>query len=198
MSSQWMFNSFNMGRFHSVFGKASDQEELALQKVLEFEMGATPEDEFGQIANKIAHKGINYQGLNPRDAEAMDQVVSLAIGPEGLWGELEMENESGQPLSSRAVEELLKRAEANKVPVELLPALKRGRRFGSMDLNSNCNYVIFDRAEVTKLAQEIRTLVDLPKPWSSPAMQQEVSDGLLFVFEYVTRKKKSVAGVLNS
>ena len=123
--------------------------------------------------------------------------MTIALGPEGLWTELEMEQESGQPLNTRVIDELLKRAEANQIPVDLLPALKKGRRYGSVDLQSACNYVVFDRNEVVKLAQEVRTLTELSAPWSSPAVQQEVTDGLLMVFEYVARKRKAIAGVLN-
>lgn len=196
---QWMFNSFNPGRFHQVFGKSTDAEEQALQKVVEFEMGSGPEDDLAKLAVKLAKQGISYHNVSPRDAEAIDQVVTIAIGPEGLWTELEMEQESGQGqgLTSRAVDELLKRAAANKVQVDLLPALKKGRRYGSVELGANCNYVIFDRNEVAKLAQEVRTLTELPAPWSNPAIQNEVTDGLLMVFEYVTRKRKAIAGVLN-
>jgi hypothetical protein len=196
---QWMFNSFNSGRFHQVFGKSTDAEEQALQKVVEFEMGGGPEDEMCTLATKLAKQGISYQNIGPRDAEAIDQVVTIAIGPEGLWTELDMEQESaqGQGLSTRAVDELLKRAAANKVQVDLLPALKKGRRYGSVDLTANCNYVIFDRNEVVKLAQEVRTLAELPAAWSSAAVQSEVNDNLLMVFEYVTRKRKAIAGVLS-
>lgn len=194
---QWMFHSINPGRFHQVFGKASEAELQSLLKIVELEMGGTPDDEFAQIADRLAKNGISYAGLKPRDAEAIDQVIGIAIGPEGLWTELEMEQESGQPLNIRIVEELLKRAAANKVAVTLLPSLKKGRRYGVSDLNAGCNYVIFDRNEVAKLAQEVRSLVELSAPWSSPAALNEVTDGLLMVFEYVTRKKKAIAGVLS-
>lgn len=195
---QWMFNSFNPGRFHQVFGKASEAEEMALLKVVEFEMGGSPDDEFAQLASRLAKQGISYNGVNPRDAEAIDQVVTIAIGPEGLWTELEMEQESGQQgLNTRVIDELLKRAADNKVAVDLLPALKKGRRYGSVDLTATCNYVIFERAEVAKLAQEVRTLTELNVPWNSPAIQNEATDSLLMVFEYVTRKRKAIAGVLS-
>lgn len=194
---QWMFNSFNPGRFHQIFGKATEAEEMALVKVVEFEMGGSPDDEFAQIASRLGKQGISYSGVNPRDAEAIDQVITIAIGPEGLWTELEMEQESGQGLNSRAIDELLKRAAANKIQVDLLPALKKGRRYGSVDLGATCNYVIFERNEVAKLAQEVRSLTELSAPWSSPAVMNEVSDGLLMVFEYVTRKRKAIAGVLS-
>lgn len=194
---QWMFNSFNPGRFHQVFGKATDAEEMALVKVVEFEMGGGPDDEFSQIAARLAKQGISYSGVNPRDAEAIDQVITIAIGPEGLWTELEMEQESGQGLSTRAVDELLKRAAVNNVQLDLLPALKKGRRYGSVDLTVGSNYVLFDRNEVAKIAQEVRTLTELNTPWSSPAIMNEVTDGLLMVFEYVTRKRKAIAGVLS-
>ncbi len=194
---QWIFNSINPGRFHQVFGKASEAEEMALVKVVEFEMGGAPDDEFAKLSSKLAKSGISYRGVSPRDAEAIDTVMTIALGPEGLWTELEMEQESGQPLNTRVIDELLKRAEANQIPVDLLPALKKGRRYGSVDLQSACNYVVFDRNEVVKLAQEVRTLTELSAPWSSPAVQQEVTDGLLMVFEYVARKRKAIAGVLN-
>jgi len=194
---QWMFNSFNPGRFHQVFGKGTDAEVMALLKVVEFEMGGGPDDEFAQIAGRLARQGISYHGINPRDAEAIDQVITIAIGPEGLWTELEMEQESGQGLNSRVIEELLKRAAANNVHVDLLPALKKGRRYGSVDLGPACNYVVFDRNEVAKLAQEVTSLVELSAPWSSPAIQNEATEGLQMVFEYVSRKRKGIAGVLS-
>lgn len=194
---QWMFNSYNPGRFHQIFGKATDAEEMALLKVVEFEMGGGPDDEFAQIATRLGKQGITYTGVNPRDAEAIDQIITIAIGPEGLWTELEMEQESGQGLNTRVVEELLKRAATHKVQVDLLPALKKGRRYGSVELGASCNYVIFERNEVAKLAQEVRTLSELSAPWSSPAVLNEVTDGLLMVFEYVTRKRKAIAGVLS-
>ncbi|HQR08183.1 MAG TPA: hypothetical protein PLN21_15250 [Gemmatales bacterium] len=194
---QWMFNSFNPGRFHQVFGKASDAEVMALLKVVEFEMGGGPDDEFAQIAGRLARQGISYHGINPRDAEAIDQVITIAIGPEGLWTELEMEQESGQGLNNRVVDELLKRAAANNIHVDLLPALKKGRRYGSVDLGPACNYVVFDRNEVAKLAQEVTSLVELNAPWSSPAIQNEATEGLQMVFEYVSRKRKGIAGVLS-
>lgn len=194
---QWMFNSFNPGRFHQLFGKAADAEEMALLKVVEFEMGGGPDDEFAQIAARLARQGISYHGVNPRDAEAIDQVITIAIGPEGLWTELEMEQESGQGLNSRVIDELLKRAAANKVHVDLLPALKKGRRYGSVDLGPSCNYVVFDRNEVAKLAQEVTSLVELGAPWSSLAIQNEATEGLQMVFEYVSRKRKGIAGVLS-
>lgn len=194
---QWMFNSVNPGRFHQVFGKASDAEEMALLKVVEFEMGGGPDDEFAKIATRLARQGISYHGLNPRDAEAIDQVIAIAIGPEGLWTELEMEQESGQGLNIRVIDELLKRAAANNVTVDLLPALKKGRRYGSVDLGPTCNYVFFDRNETAKVAQEVSTLVALSAPWSSLAIQNEATEGLQMVFEYVTRKRKAIAGVLS-
>lgn len=194
---QWMFNSFNPGKFHQLFGKATDVDEKALLSVVEYEMGGGPDDEFGQAAGKLARQGISYAGLKPRDAEAIDQVLAIALGPEGLWTELEMEQESAQGLATKIVEELLKRAETNGVQVDLLPALRKGRRYGAVELNVPCNYVIFDRAEVVKVAQEVRTLVELPAPWSAPEVLSEVNDGLLMVFEYVTRKRKAVAGVLS-
>ncbi len=194
---QWIFNSINPGRFHQVFGKATEAEEMALVKVVEFEMGGTPDDEFAKLSSRLAKNGITYRGVSPRDAEAIDTVMTIALGPEGLWTELEMEQESGQPLNTRLIDELLKRAIANKVQVDMLPALKKGRRYGSTDLTASCNYVVFDRNEVAKLAQEVRTLTELSAPWSSPAVQQEVTDGLLMVFEYVARKRKAIAGVLS-
>ncbi len=196
---QWTFNSFNSGRFHQLFGKATDNDEKSLLKIIEFEMGGVPDDEFAKLGTRLARQGISYSGLNPRDAEAIDQVITIAIGPEGMWTELEMEQESaqGQGVSTKAVDELLKRAQENKVQVDLLPALKKGRRYGSVDLNTACNYVIFDRNEVPKLAQEVRTIVDLKTTWSSPAVLNEITDGLMMVFEYVTRKRKAIAGVLS-
>ncbi|MFT3878060.1 MAG: hypothetical protein QM703_00190 [Gemmatales bacterium] len=161
---QWIFNSFTPGRFHQVFGKATEAEEMALLKVVEFEMGGGPDDEFAQIAGRLAKQGISYHGVNPRDAEAIDQVITIAIGPEGLWTELEMEQESGQGLNSRVIDELLKRAAGNNVHVDLLPALKKGRRYGSVDFGPNCNYVVFDRNEVAKLAQEVTSLVEPSAP----------------------------------
>lgn len=194
---QWTFNSFNPGKFHQLFGKASDSDEKALLSVVEYEMGGGPDDEFAQVAGKLARQGISYAGLAPRDAEAIDQVLGIALGPEGLWTELDMEQESAQGLSTRTVEELLKRAEVNGVRVDLLPALRKGRRFGVADFNAACKYVVFDRNEVVKVAQEIRSLVELSAPWSSPEVLNEVNDGLLMVFEYVTRKRKAIAGVLS-
>ncbi len=194
---QWIFNSINPGRFHQVFGKATEAEEMALVKVVEFEMGGAPDDEFAKLSSRLAKTGITYRGVSPRDAEAIDTVMTIALGPEGLWTELEMEQESGQPLNTRVIDELIKRAESNKVQVDMLPALKKGRRYGSVDLGASCNYVVFDRNEVAKLAQEVRTLTELSAPWSSPAVQQEVTDGLLMVFEYVARKRKAIAGVLS-
>jgi hypothetical protein len=194
---QWMFNSINPGKFHQLFGKASDADEKALLSVVEYEMGGSPDDEFSKVAAKLARQGITYTGLNPRDAEAIDQVVAIAIGPEGLWTELDMEQESAQGLSTKTVEELLKRAETHNVQVDLLPALRKGRRHGATDFNVACNYVIFDRHEVAKLAQEVRTLIEVSAPWSSPAVESEVNDGLLMVMEYVTRKRKAIAGVLS-
>ena len=194
---QWIFNSFNPGRFHQLFGKATEGDEKSLLKVVELEMGGAPEDEFAKLATRLARQGISYTGLNPRDAEAVDQVITIALGSEGLWTELEMEQESAQGLSTKVIDELLKRAQANNVPVDLLPTLKKGRRYGSVDMNAGCNYVIFDRNEVAKLAQEVRTLVELKTPWSSPALEAEVMDGLLMAFEYVTRKRKAIAGVLS-
>jgi hypothetical protein len=192
-----MFNSFNPGKLHLMFGRATEADEKALLSVVEFEMGGGPDDEFAQVAKKLAGQGISYAGLSPRDAEAVDQILAIALGPEGLWTELEMEQESAQGLSTRTVEELLKRAETHQVNVDLLPALRKGRRQGATDLNAACKYVIFDRNEVAKLAQEVRTLVELPAPWSSPEVLSEVNDGLLMVFEYVTRKRKAIAGVLS-
>jgi hypothetical protein len=195
--AQWMFNSFNQGRFHQLFGKASDTDEKALQSVVEFELGSSPGDELAKLAEKLARQGISYASLNPREAEAVDQVIAVAFGPEGLWTELELESESAQGLSTKVVDELLKRAGANQIPVELLHALKKGRRHGTTELNAPCHYVLFDRNEVPKVAQEVRLLLDLQEPWSSPAAQSEVMDGLLMVFEYVARKKKALAGVLS-
>jgi hypothetical protein len=194
---QWIFNSINPGRFHQVFGKATEAEEMALLKVVEFEMGGTPDDEFAKLAGKLAKTGISYRGVGPRDAEGIDSIMTIALGPEGLWTELEMEQESGQPLNTRLIDELLKRATTSKVQLDLLPSLKKGRRYGATDLTASCNYVVFDRNEVAKVAQEVRTLTELSAPWSSPAVQQEVSDGLLMVFEYVARKRKAIAGVLS-
>jgi len=194
---QWTFNSFNPGKFHQLFGKASDTDEKALLSIVEYEMGGAPDDEFAQVAGKLARQGISYTGLSPRDAEAVDQVLVIALGPEGLWTELDMEQESAQALSTKTVEELLKRAEANGVQVDLLAALCKGRRFGAIDLNAASNYVVFDRNEVAKVAQEVRSLVELSAPWSSPEVLNEVNDGLLMVFEYVTRKRKAIAGVMS-
>jgi len=195
--AQWMFNSFNQGRFHQFFGKASESDEKALQSVVEFEMGSSQGDELFQLAEKLARQGISYANLNPREAEAVDQVLAVAFGPEGLWTELELESESAQGLSTKVVDELLKRAQTHNVAVELLPALKKGRRHGVTDLNSSCHYVLFERNEVPKVAQEVRALLDVNEPWSSPAVQSEVMDGLLMVSEYVARKKKALAGVLS-
>jgi hypothetical protein len=108
-----------------------------------------------------------------------------------------LESESADGLSTKVVDELLKRAQTNNVPVELLNALKKGRRHGTTELNAPCHYVLFDRTEVTKVVQEVRSLLDLKEPWSSPAAQSEVKDGLLMVFEYVARKNKALAGVLS-
>jgi hypothetical protein len=111
--AQWMFNSFNQGRFLQFFGKASEADEKALQSVVEFEMGSTPGDELSKLAEKLARQGISYANLNPREAEAVDQVVAVAFGPEGLWTELELESESADGLSTKVVDELLKRAQTN-------------------------------------------------------------------------------------
>lgn len=195
--AQWMFNSFNQGRFHQFFGKASEADEKALQSVVEFEMGSSPGDELSKLAEKLARQGISYANLNPREAEAVDQVLAVAFGPEGLWAELELESESAEGLSTKVVDELLKRAQTSNVPVDLLNALKKGRRHGTTELNAPCHYVLFDRTEVAKIVQEVRSLLESKEPWSSPAAQSEVKDGLLMVFEYVARKNKALAGVLS-
>jgi hypothetical protein len=195
--AQWMFNSFNQARFRQFFGKGSDTDEKALQSVVEFEMGSSPGDELSQLAQKLARQGISYANLSPREAEAVDQVLAVAFGPEGLWTELELESESAQGLSTKAVDELLKRAQMHNISIELLPALKKGRRCSSTDLTPSCHYVLFDRNEVPKVAAEVRSLLDSKEPWSSPALQSEIMDGLLMVFEYVARKNKALAGVLS-
>jgi hypothetical protein len=194
MSSKWLFHSFNPGRFYQVFGKAKEQEEMALLKIIEFEMGCSPEDPISDLARRIVHEGINYAGLPHREAEELDQVMSLALGPEGLWTELEMEVESVEGFTPKLCEEMLKRAEG-KFEMHVLPALLKGRRYGTNELVES-RYCVFDTSEVAKLAQEVRAVMELPGTWSVPDAEHQIVDGLLYPCEYVSRKQKGLAGVL--
>src|SRR5262245_18863919 len=90
MPQTWHFLSYSTGRFQSVFGKASETEEAALMNVLDQEVGATPDDEIGQLARKLSHEGVNYQAIPPRVAEVVDQILTISFSQEGLWNELEL------------------------------------------------------------------------------------------------------------
>lgn len=195
MTGKWLFHSFNPGRFYQVFGKAKEQEEMALLKIIEFEMGCSPEDPISDLARRILHEGINYQGMPRRDAEELDQVISIALGPEGLWTELELEAESVEGFSPKLAEEMLRRAADGQFDPHVLPALLRGRRYGTNEL-IECRYCVLDTTEVARLAQEVRTILELPGEWSVQEAQAQVIDGLLYPCEYVSRKQKGLAGVL--
>jgi hypothetical protein len=194
MSAKWLFHSFNPGRFYQVFGKAKEQEELALLKIIEFEMGCSPEDPISDLARRIVHHGINYSGMQRRDAEELDQVLSIALGPEGLWTELEMEAESVEGFSPKLAEKMVKRVEGH-MELQVLPALLRGRRYGTNEL-VECRYCILDTSEVARLAQEVRAVLETPGTWSAPEIESQIVDGLLYPCEYVSRKQKGLAGVL--
>jgi hypothetical protein len=195
MSRQWQFCSFSLGRFQQVFGKATEQEELALLKVLEYEMGVEPDDDIGQMAKRLAHEGINYQAMSPREAEVVDQIIAIAFSQDGLWNELELEQEMPDGLPHACVMDLLKRAAAAKMELKLLPMLKGGRRYQAT-IPSECHYVMFDRTEVPKLAQEARAVLDLPGTWSSLDAPNQVMDGLIMVCEFAGRKHRPLAGIL--
>ncbi|HMP01118.1 MAG TPA: hypothetical protein PKD86_02065 [Gemmatales bacterium] len=195
MSRHWQFFSFSIGRFQQVFGKATDQEETALLKILEFEMGAEPDDEIGQLARKLMRQGINYQGMPPREAEVVDQILAVAFSQEGLWNELELEQEMPDGLPHQAVLDLLKRASAAKLDMQLLPLLKGGRRWQATG-PTECHYVLFERAEVPKLSQEARAAVETPGTWSSLDAPNQIMDGLIMVCEFTARKHRPLAGIL--
>jgi hypothetical protein len=195
MSRQWQFCSFSLSRFQQLFGKATEQEEVALLKVLEYEMGVDPEDEIGQLAKRLLHQGINYPALPPREAEVVDQIIGIAFSQEGLWNELELEQEMPDGLPHACVLDLLKRAAAAKMELHLLPLLKGGRRYQATT-PSECHYIMFERSEVPKLAQEARAVLELPGTWSSLDAPNQIMDGLIMVCEFVGRKHRPLAGIL--
>lgn len=195
MSTTWSFVSFNLSRFQQVFGKATDQIEAGLLKVLEFELGTDPDDEISQMAKRIAHNGISYDGLNPREMENLDQILGVAFGQEGLWTELELESQSPEPLPVTLINELLRRAEG-QVQLEVLPVLKKGRRY-RQPIGPECRYCILDRLEVGKLAEEVRAIMALPGDWATPNSAMLINDGLLMPCEYVNRKQRPMAGVMS-
>ncbi len=196
MAIEWHFVSYNLGRFQQVFGKASELEEAALLKVLEYELGAEPEDELGVLARKIAHEGIQYKGMNPRDAEALDQIIGVCLSQEGLWNELELEQEMQEGFPHPIVLEMLRKAQQANLKLEWLPILKGGRRFRS-DLGPECRYFMIERVEVPKLAQEARQILALPGPWSSEQAPNQIMDQLIMVCEFIARKQRPMAGVLS-
>ncbi len=196
MAVEWHFVSYNLGRFQSVFGKASELEETALLKVLEYEMGADPDDELGQLAKKIAHDGIQYKGMNPREAEALDQVLGVCLSQEGLWNELELEQEMQEGFPHAITLEMLRKAQQANLKLEVLPVLKGGRRFRS-EVGPECRYFLLERLEVPKLANDARQVLALPGPWSSESVPHLIMDQLIMVCEFISRKQRPMAGVLS-
>jgi hypothetical protein len=195
MGQVWHLLSYNTGRFQSVFGKASETEEAALLNMIDMEMGATPDDDIGMLAKKIAHEGINYQNLPPRQAEVVDQILSISFSQEGLWNELELEEEMPEGIDHKHIAELLRFAAGQ--PLEVLPVLKSGRRY-KCPIGPQCHYFILERTEVPKLAQEARALVTKPDlTWSSPDVPGRLMDGLVMVCDFVAKKQKPLAGVLS-
>lgn len=196
MSLKWRFFSYSTGRFQSVFGKASEAEEQALMKMMEFEMGAGPEDELGQLAKRLAHQGVTYQGVPPREAEVIDQILGIAFSQEGLWTELELEEELPDGLDQKDTLELLKHAASSGLTGEYLPVLKVGRRH-KMAIGPACHYFLLDRTDVATLGQEARAVLSKPGlAWSSPDVTQRLMEGLVMVCEFVARKQRPLAGVL--
>ncbi len=197
MSQKWRFLSYSTGRFQSVFGKASDAEEAALMNMIDMEMGATPDDDIGLLAKKIAHQGVNYQGMPPREAEVVDQILGISFSQEGLWTELELEEELPDGLDVRFTQELLKHAAAMGQAFEALPLLKAGRRYKAA-VGPACHYFLLDRLDVPKLAQEVRAVITKPDlKWSSPDVPAQLNDGLVMVCEFVARKQRPLAGGLS-
>lgn len=197
MSQKWHFLSYSTGRFQTVFGKASEAEEAALMNMIDMEMGATPDDEIGMLAKQVAQEGVDYQGMPPRQAEVVDQLLTISFSQEGMWNELELEEELPDGLDSRFTQELLKNAAALGQPTEVLSVLKSGRRLKGA-VGPQCNYFLLDRTEVPKLAQEVRAVIAAPgAKWSSPDVPDQLNDGLVMVCEYVAKKQKPLAGVLS-
>lgn len=195
MPQAWHLLSYSTGRLQSVFGKASEAEEAALMNMIDLEMGATPEDEIGMLAKKIAKEGIHYEALQPRQAEVVDQILGISFSQEGLWNELELEEEMPEGVDLKHITELLRLAGSQ--PFEVLPVLKAGRRY-KCPVGPQCHYFILDRMEVPKLAQEARSLVtktDLK--WSSKEVPERLMDGLVMVCDFVVKKQKPLAGVLS-
>lgn len=198
MAQKWHFLSYSTGRFQSLFGKASDAEEAALMNMIDMEMGAAPDDDIGQVAKKLAHHGVNYQGMPPREAEVVDQIIGISFSQEGLWNELELEEELPEGLDLKFTQELLKHAAALGQPFELLPVLRAGRRHRQPVGPQQCHYFILERSEVPKLAQEARTVVTANGlAWSSPDVPSRLMEGLVMVCDFVVRKQRPLAGVLS-
>lgn len=196
MAQQWHFLSYSTGRFQSVFGKATEAEESALMNMIDLEMGATPDDEIGQLAKRLAHQGVNYQGMPPREAEVVDQILGIAFSQEGLWNELELEEELPEGLEHKDVQELLRLSATTGEAFELLPVLKAGRRYKAA-IGPQCHYFLLERAEVPKLAEEARRIVaNNALQWKSADVPDRLMNGLVMVCEYVARKQRPLAGVL--
>lgn len=196
MSQQWHFLAYSTGRFQSVFGKASETEEAALMNILDLEMGATPDDDIGQLAIKLAHEGVNYDGIPPREAEVVDQILGIAFSQEGLWNELELEEALPDGLELKYVTELLKVAQATGEHFDLLPILKAGRRYKGT-VGAPCHYFLLERTEVPKLAEEVRRVLNHPQAnWSGPEIKDRLTNDLVMVCEFVARSQRPLAGVL--
>jgi len=161
------------------------------------------------LAERIAHHGISYEGLSRDSAALLDSMVVGFFCPEGLASLLDYTVEHKQGVSPKAIGELLSRSQSARVggflgmggkvcggmPITLAQCLGTGRRFGTHEVpNEKDKYFVLDDEEVRLLLSEVSGLLAVEREWKTPEFERVVRDELLPALERAAAGGRYLAG----
>lgn len=170
-----------------------------------------------RLAKHLAFAGFTYEGLDAAQAIRLDEFGALLGSSEGLGDELDVKSHSPDFFHQSYAFELLNRIRSRRswlsrlsfgllgrqpthTPVQHLPSLSKGRRFGTdaqPTMSALSFYVILSPAEAAELRQEVEMAKAAIVPWRDAWGLAETEDYLLAPLAKAIESRRWVLMTLN-
>ncbi len=195
MSQSWHFYSLDASRLNDVIGSGDPAiEQLVIEAATWDTWEGQDTEALVRLAKQLVNQNAPYSDLDEKDSEILDELVELLFSPEGLAEELQVAPLSLDGLHPSVISELLDRAQS-KAATSILEFLRAGRRLGQMS-HSPCNYCLLSNKEVRDLAEEVRTIMQLPDAWTDDNLPNLVEECLLSVLQTSVDEGRELIGLL--
>lgn len=170
-----LYSWYKQGKYGDKLWYKAEKKELerllnwSLEEIIEYDLEHYYKlDTYDNLLNHVEKKGLSYEGLQKKEAEALDGVVInyMLSRIDSKNRKIRITPMTNDGLSIKAGDDLFKRIK-DLPDFKIMQTVIHGRRLDHSDTKSGCGYCFLSSSEVQECYSEIQACLKLDKEWSS-------------------------------